>query len=46
MTIALSFSVLLKATKQEQIPTWCKLIGDSILIEFKLKFAVNFSNGK
>ena len=31
------------ANKQEKIPTWEELIGDSILIELKLKFELNFS---
>lgn len=42
----IKFSVLVKATKQENIPTWKEVIGDAVLIEYKLQFAVNFSYGK
>lgn len=32
------------ASNQENIPTWEELIGDSILIDLKLQFVVNFSS--
>lgn len=32
------------ADKQERVPTWEELIGDNILIEYKLQFRVNFSS--
>ena len=28
---------------QKKLPTWKELIGDSVLIENKLRFAINFS---
>lgn len=31
---------------KKPLASWEQLIGESILIEFKLSFAVNFSNGK
>lgn len=31
---------------KKTLASWEQLIGESILIEFKLSFAVNFSNGK
>lgn len=37
--------VLVKAVKQENIPTWKEVIDDSVLNEFKLQFSVNFSYG-
>lgn len=39
-------SVMVSAVTQKKLPTWREVIGDSVLIEFKLKFAVNFSYGK
>lgn len=47
---ALSFfiipTVFLDGSKQQNIPSWEQLIGHSILIEYKLSFAVNFSDGE
>jgi hypothetical protein len=34
------------ATQQAKIPTWKEVIGNSLLIEFELKFDVNFSHRK
>lgn len=36
---------MVKAMRQENVPTWKEVIGDSVLIEYKLQFAVNFSYG-
>lgn len=36
--------VILDADKQENVPTWEELIGEEILIEYKLQFVVNFSS--
>ncbi|XP_052562272.1 dynein axonemal heavy chain 10 isoform X4 [Culex pipiens pallens] len=35
--------LMVSAVTQKRLPTWREVIGDSVLIEFKLKFAVNFS---
>ncbi|XP_058060896.1 dynein axonemal heavy chain 10 [Anopheles bellator] len=35
--------LMVSAVSQKKIPTWREVIGDSVLIEFKLKFALNFS---
>ncbi|XP_055533348.1 dynein axonemal heavy chain 10 [Wyeomyia smithii] len=35
--------LLVSAVSQKKVPTWREVIGDSVLIEYKLKFAVNFS---
>lgn len=35
--------VMLAATKQEYIPTWREVIGSNVLMDYKLKFAINFS---
>lgn len=35
--------VMVTATKQEKIPTWKEVIGNDVLIDFKLKFSINFS---
>nr|XP_029723863.1 uncharacterized protein LOC109398556 [Aedes albopictus] len=35
--------LMVSAVTQKKLPTWREVIGDSVLIEFKLKFAVNFS---
>lgn len=37
--------VMVKAMRQENVPTWKEVIGDGVLIEYKLQFAVNFSYG-
>lgn len=36
---------MVKAMRQENVPTWKEVIGDGVLIEYKLQFAVNFSYG-
>uniref|UniRef100_A0A336KIK9 CSON011062 protein n=1 Tax=Culicoides sonorensis TaxID=179676 RepID=A0A336KIK9_CULSO len=35
--------LMVKAMRQENVPTWKEVIGDNVLIEYKLQFAVNFS---
>ncbi|XP_055618804.1 dynein axonemal heavy chain 10 isoform X2 [Toxorhynchites rutilus septentrionalis] len=35
--------LMVSAVTQKKLPTWREVIGDSVLIEYKLKFAVNFS---
>ncbi|XP_055585528.1 dynein axonemal heavy chain 10-like [Uranotaenia lowii] len=35
--------LMVSAVTQKSLPTWREVIGDSVLIEFKLKFGVNFS---
>ena len=45
-TIQFTLQAIFDVRKQEAIPTWEELIGDSILIEYKSKFSVNFSHGK
>ncbi|XP_058811885.1 dynein axonemal heavy chain 10 isoform X1 [Topomyia yanbarensis] len=35
--------LMVSAVSQKKLPTWREVIGDSVLIEFKLQFAVNFS---
>lgn len=37
---------MVSAVSQKKIPTWREVIGESVLIEYKLKFALNFSYGK
>lgn len=39
-------TVFINGSTQQNIPSWEQLIGHSILIEYKLSFAENFSNGK
>uniref|UniRef100_A0A182QH35 Uncharacterized protein n=1 Tax=Anopheles farauti TaxID=69004 RepID=A0A182QH35_9DIPT len=34
---------MVSAVSQKKIPTWREVIGESVLIEYKLKFALNFS---
>lgn len=34
------------ATQQIKVPTWKEVIGNSLLIEYELKFDVNFSDRK
>lgn len=34
------------ATQQANIPTWKEVIGNSLLVEYELKFDVNFSQRK
>lgn len=34
------------ATQQANIPTWKEVIGNALLIEYELKFDVNFSQRK
>lgn len=34
------------ATQQIKVPTWKEVIGNSLLIEYELKFEVNFSDRK
>uniref|UniRef100_A0A182K9N2 Uncharacterized protein n=1 Tax=Anopheles christyi TaxID=43041 RepID=A0A182K9N2_9DIPT len=38
--------LMVSAVSQKKIPTWREVIGESVLIEYKLKFALNFSYGK
>lgn len=38
--------VMTTATQQTNIPTWKEVIGNSLLIEYELKFDVNFSQRK
>uniref|UniRef100_A0A182NRZ8 AAA+ ATPase domain-containing protein n=1 Tax=Anopheles dirus TaxID=7168 RepID=A0A182NRZ8_9DIPT len=35
--------LMVSAVSQKKIPTWREVIGESVLIEYKLKFALNFS---
>ncbi|XP_050088792.1 dynein axonemal heavy chain 10 [Anopheles aquasalis] len=35
--------LMVSAVSQKKIPTWREVIGDSVLIEYKLKFGLNFS---
>lgn len=39
-------TVFVDGSRQQNIPSWEQLIGHSMLIEYKLGFAVNFSNGE
>lgn len=34
------------ATKQMNIPTWKEVVGNALLVEYELKFDVNFSQRK
>lgn len=34
------------ATQQVNIPTWKEIIGNALLVEYELKFDVNFSQRK
>lgn len=34
------------ATQQVNIPTWKEVIGNALLVEYELKFDVNFSQRK
>lgn len=36
--------IMVTATKQERIPTWKDVIGDNVLMDYKLKFCTNFSH--
>lgn len=38
--------VMTTATNQNKIPTWKEVIGDGLLIEYELKFDVDFSQRK
>lgn len=34
------------ASQQQKVPTWREIIGSSLLVEYELKFDVNFSQRK
>lgn len=40
-----NFSVLVKASTQEGLPTWRALVGEKILIEYQMQFTVNLTKG-
>lgn len=38
--------VMTTASQQQKVPTWREIIGSSLLVEYELKFDVNFSQRK
>jgi hypothetical protein len=34
------------ASQQQKVPTWREIVGSALLIEYELKFDVNFSQRK
>lgn len=38
--------VMTTASQQQRVPTWREIVGSSLLVEYELKFDVNFSQRK